>query len=88
MISKKDVTQYVPKDNCLVSWGGTDNYEYRFVPEAKRMPATPAEAANAGDDDKKVSKWCTETNCHGSKDSEYVRWEHYDIHTMYSMYSM
>lgn len=88
MISKKDITQYVPKDNCLASWGGTDNYEFRFVPEAKRTPATPAEAAeaaNAGEDDKKVSKWCIEKNCQGSKDNEYLRWEvytHYVLHIL------
>lgn len=50
MISKKDVTQYVPKDNCLVSWGGSDSYEFQFVPEPKRVVAKP-KAANAGDDD-------------------------------------
>lgn len=50
MISKKDVTQYVPKDNCLVSWGGSDSYEFQFVPEPKRALAKP-KAANAGDDD-------------------------------------
>ncbi|KAH8415682.1 hypothetical protein KR222_008663 [Zaprionus bogoriensis] len=50
MITKKDITQYVTKENCLASWGGTDNYEYRFVPEAKRTSTKPM-AANAGDDD-------------------------------------
>ncbi|KAH8378932.1 hypothetical protein KR009_002140 [Drosophila setifemur] len=38
MISKKDITQYVPKDNCLASWGGGDNYEFSFVPEARKVP--------------------------------------------------
>lgn len=36
MISKKDINQYINKDNCLAIWGGDDNYEFSFVPEAKR----------------------------------------------------
>ncbi|KAH8302183.1 hypothetical protein KR044_003782 [Drosophila immigrans] len=63
MISKKDVTQYVTKENCLASWGGTDNYEFSFVPPADSKQAAPkVVAANAGDAeqpaqdlDKKVS---------------------------------
>lgn len=65
----------MPKENCLASWGGTDNYEFRFVAEAKRSAVAPTSpmAANAGDDDKKVSNWCTEKNCIGSRDNEYLR---------------
>ncbi|BFF98098.1 motile sperm domain-containing protein 2 [Drosophila madeirensis] len=29
--TKKDVTEYVDKDNCLALWGGNDEYEYKFV---------------------------------------------------------
>ncbi|KAH8366240.1 hypothetical protein KR093_010870, partial [Drosophila rubida] len=49
MISKKDITQYVSKDNSLVSWGGTDNYEYSFVPPPESKEAPKVVAANAGD---------------------------------------
>ncbi|XP_034111677.1 motile sperm domain-containing protein 2 isoform X1 [Drosophila albomicans] len=50
MISKKDVTQYVTKDNCLTSWGGTDDYEYSFAPPSESKQAAPKiVAANAGD---------------------------------------
>lgn len=60
MISKKDVSQYIPKDKCLASWGGGDNYEFSFVPEAKQA-TTKSVAANAGEDeqfaDRKVSDW-------------------------------
>ncbi|EDW50635.1 motile sperm domain-containing protein 2 isoform X1 [Drosophila sechellia] len=57
MISKKDINQYITKDNCLASWGGEDNYEFSFVPEAKKVISKPV-AANTGDDeqiDKKVT---------------------------------
>ncbi|XP_043071478.1 motile sperm domain-containing protein 2 isoform X2 [Drosophila grimshawi] len=50
MISKKDVTQYVPPDKCPVMWGGHDDYEFQFVPESKSVPPKSM-AANAGDDD-------------------------------------
>lgn len=60
MISKKDVTQYIPKDNCLVSWGGGDSYEFSFEPEVRRLPAkSPATATTTDDDqfaDRKVSE--------------------------------
>jgi len=61
MISKKDIGQYITKDKSLAIWGGEDNYEFSFVPEAKQVTSKPL-AANAGDDeqfadvDKKVSK--------------------------------
>ncbi|XP_030372788.1 motile sperm domain-containing protein 2 [Scaptodrosophila lebanonensis] len=29
--SKKDITLYVDKDNCLKLWGGNDDYEYKFA---------------------------------------------------------
>jgi len=54
----------VTKDKCLASWGGTDNYEFSFVPESKPAISKPM-AANAGDaeqphqdtaNDKKVSE--------------------------------
>ncbi|XP_030371885.1 motile sperm domain-containing protein 2-like [Scaptodrosophila lebanonensis] len=55
MISKKDVTQYVHKDNCLTNWGGNDTYEYSFVPEPKsvslKTPTNGVQAANAGDEE-------------------------------------
>ncbi|XP_017493864.1 PREDICTED: motile sperm domain-containing protein 2-like, partial [Rhagoletis zephyria] len=38
MISKKDITQYVDKNNCLASWGGNDLYEFKFVPEKVQRP--------------------------------------------------
>ncbi|XP_023037517.1 motile sperm domain-containing protein 2 isoform X1 [Drosophila willistoni] len=50
MTSKKDINQYIAKDNCLASWGGTDNYEFSFVAETKRNKPQVA-AANAGAND-------------------------------------
>jgi len=29
--SKKDIVQYVDKDNCLKIWGGNDEYIYKFA---------------------------------------------------------
>ncbi|KAH8384291.1 hypothetical protein KR200_001825 [Drosophila serrata] len=59
MISKKDINQYIPKDKCLTSWGGGDNYEFSFVPETRQASSKPVVAANAGEDeqfgDRKVS---------------------------------
>ncbi|KAH8239084.1 hypothetical protein KR032_000502 [Drosophila birchii] len=51
MISKKDINQYITKDKCLASWGGSDNYEFSFVPEARQGTAKPVVAANAGEDE-------------------------------------
>ncbi|XP_039229431.1 motile sperm domain-containing protein 2 isoform X2 [Drosophila yakuba] len=55
MISKKDINQYITKDNCLAIWGGEDNYEFSFVPEAKKVTSKPL-AANAGDDEQFADK--------------------------------
>ncbi|XP_065359809.1 motile sperm domain-containing protein 2-like [Calliphora vicina] len=41
VIKKKDINQYIDKDNCLASWGGNDDYQFSFVPE-KRIAAAPA----------------------------------------------
>ncbi|EDW69533.1 motile sperm domain-containing protein 2 [Drosophila virilis] len=30
--TKKDINEYVSKDNCLKIWGGTDEYSYKFTP--------------------------------------------------------
>ena len=38
VIKKKDINQYINKDNCLASWGGNDNYQFSFVPENKVLP--------------------------------------------------
>ncbi|KAH8270164.1 hypothetical protein KR018_005089 [Drosophila ironensis] len=62
MISKKDITQYVPKDNCLVSWGGSDNYEFSFVPEARKAAPTSLVPANAGDDEQFADRKVTFAN--------------------------
>ncbi|KAF4522258.1 hypothetical protein B566_EDAN011954 [Ephemera danica] len=32
-VSKNTIQEYVPLDQALVSWGGTDEYEYSFEPE-------------------------------------------------------
>lgn len=29
--TKKDIDQYVDKDNCLKIWGGNDDYVYKFA---------------------------------------------------------
>lgn len=29
--TKKDIDQYVDKDNCLKLWGGNDDYEFQFA---------------------------------------------------------
>lgn len=39
VIKKKDINQYIDKDNCLVSWGGNDNYQFSFVPESRESAA-------------------------------------------------
>ncbi|KAH8257588.1 hypothetical protein KR038_011670 [Drosophila bunnanda] len=51
MISKKDINQYIAKDKCLASWGGGDNYQFSFVPEARQATSKPVVAANAGEDE-------------------------------------
>ncbi|KAH8300752.1 hypothetical protein KR059_001805 [Drosophila kikkawai] len=51
MISKKDINQYITKDKCLASWGGGDNYEFSFVPEARQVTSKSTAAANAGEDE-------------------------------------
>lgn len=33
MVSKKDVLNYVPKNEALKSWGGDNDYVFRFVSE-------------------------------------------------------
>ncbi|SPP77512.1 blast:Motile sperm domain-containing protein 2 [Drosophila guanche] len=52
MISKKDIGQYILKDSCLASWGGSDNYEYSFVAETKRVEAS--KPVTSTDDDQLV----------------------------------
>ncbi|XP_069165247.1 motile sperm domain-containing protein 2-like [Procambarus clarkii] len=32
-VDKKSIQDFVDLDQCLASWGGTDNYEYQFEPE-------------------------------------------------------
>ncbi|EDW37730.1 GL21079 [Drosophila persimilis] len=59
MISKKDIGQYISKDNCLASWGGSDNYEFSFVAETKQVVASKPVASSDDDQlglggDKKV----------------------------------
>ncbi|XP_067646242.1 motile sperm domain-containing protein 2-like isoform X2 [Eurosta solidaginis] len=66
MISKKDITQYIDKSNCLASWGGNDLYEFKFVPEKiqrptaltvisnGRLPGTPSSPNSPEGNDKKV----------------------------------
>lgn len=36
VISKKNINEYVERSCCLRSWGGTDNYEFQFVPEKRK----------------------------------------------------
>jgi len=33
MVTKKDVLNYVPKNEALKSWGGDNDYAFRFVSE-------------------------------------------------------
>ncbi|XP_059477640.1 motile sperm domain-containing protein 2-like [Neocloeon triangulifer] len=33
LVDKKTLKDFIPVDQCLVSWGGTDNYDFSFVPE-------------------------------------------------------
>lgn len=42
VIKKKDINQYIDKDNCLASWGGNDNYQFSFVPEKKSTTVAAA----------------------------------------------
>ncbi|XP_034483790.1 motile sperm domain-containing protein 2 isoform X2 [Drosophila innubila] len=71
MISKKDVTQYVTKDNCLASWGGTDNYEFSFVPESKPAISKPV-AANAGDAEQPHQDTANDKKVHFAKSAPMV----------------
>ncbi|XP_042208251.1 motile sperm domain-containing protein 2-like [Homarus americanus] len=32
-VDKKSLKDFVDPDQCLINWGGTDNYEYKFEPE-------------------------------------------------------
>lgn len=32
-LSKKDIQEYIPSDQVLVSWGGKNDYTFSFVPE-------------------------------------------------------
>lgn len=36
-INLKTIKQYISEDNMLVSWGGKDTYEYKFVPEKENL---------------------------------------------------
>ncbi|KAH8339079.1 hypothetical protein KR074_002664 [Drosophila pseudoananassae] len=62
MVSKKDITQYIPKPNCLVSWGGDDSYEFSFQPEVKKLAAKSPAMANATDDDQFADRKVTFAN--------------------------
>lgn len=35
-INNKTIREYVQEDSLLVPWGGTDNYEFEFIPEQKK----------------------------------------------------
>lgn len=48
MISKKDINQYIDKNNSLASWGGNDLYEFQFVPEKLQRPTTLTVIVNGG----------------------------------------
>lgn len=39
-LSKHNLSEYVPKESTMVSWGGEDNYEFNFVPETKKIEET------------------------------------------------
>ncbi|XP_023302799.2 motile sperm domain-containing protein 2-like [Lucilia cuprina] len=41
VIKKKDINQYIDKDNCLTCWGGNDDYQFTFVPEKKTSAPAP-----------------------------------------------
>lgn len=34
-ITTKTVSDYIPEDNLLTSWGGSDDYEFKFIPEMR-----------------------------------------------------
>ncbi|XP_075162191.1 motile sperm domain-containing protein 2-like [Haematobia irritans] len=58
VITKKTITTYIDTDNCLASWGGTDNYEFSFCPEVKTPllngSALPDDPNNNNIHDRKV----------------------------------
>lgn len=33
LVDKKSLKEFIPLDQCLVSWGGSDNYGFEFEPE-------------------------------------------------------
>lgn len=51
-IDKKSIQTYIPEDQCLASWGGTDDYVFHFEPEEKAHNLMPF--TNGDFDEKKV----------------------------------
>jgi hypothetical protein len=39
-LSKSNLNEFVPKESCMVSWGGEDCYEFNFEPETKKVEET------------------------------------------------
>ena len=39
-IDGKNIHEFVSNDCMLTCWGGTDNYEFEFVPQSQ-IPSTP-----------------------------------------------
>lgn len=42
-VNAKSLSEYIPKDNQLLSWGGPDTYEFEFVPEVREELAARVE---------------------------------------------
>lgn len=48
-VNAKNLSDYMTKDNMLASWGGSDDYEYSFVPETRPAGAAQHEPSNNND---------------------------------------
>lgn len=36
-VNKSSLKEFVPTENALVAWGGTDEYVFTFVPEQRSL---------------------------------------------------
>lgn len=39
-VNAKNLNEYISEDNMLTCWGGTDDYQFKFVPEQIQEPTS------------------------------------------------
>lgn len=42
-INSKNISEYIDEDNMLKSWGGKDDYVFKFIPESQQTKLEPLE---------------------------------------------